>query len=72
MVLLFACNYLISKKIKLPIVKKSTFVQDKYNKIKFDLKSKYNLEMDYILIDYKNIEFHLHQKAFARFKKIKK
>jgi hypothetical protein len=28
--------------------------------------------MDYILIDYKNIEFHLHQKAFARFKKIKK
>ncbi len=66
------CFLLISKKIKLPIVKKSTFVQDKYNKIKFDLKSKYNLEMDYILIDYKNIEFHLHQKAFARFKKIKK
>lgn len=66
------CFLLISKRIKLPIIKKSTFVQDKYNKIKFDLKSKYNLEMDYISIDYKNIEFHLHQKALARFKNIKK
>lgn len=66
------CFLLVSNKIKLPIVKKATFLQDKYNKIKFDLKSKYNLEMDYISIDYKNIEFHLHQKAFARFKNIKK
>ena len=66
------CFLLISNKIKLPIIKKSTFVQHKYNKIKFDLKSKYNLEMDYISIDYKNIEFHFHQKALARFKNIKK
>lgn len=67
------CFLLITNKIKLPIVSKRKFLQDdEFYNIKFDLKSKYNLEMDYILIDYKNIEFHLHQKAFARFKKIKK
>lgn len=66
------CFLLISKKIKLPIVKKSTFVQDKYNKIKFDLGSKYNLEMQYIETDYNKIEFHLNQKALARLKNIKK
>ena len=61
------CFLLISKKIKLPIVKKSTFVQDKYNKIKFDYKSKYNLKMDYILNDNKNIELHLNKKDIYRF-----
>lgn len=66
------CILLITNKIKLPIVSKRKFLQDEYYNIKFDLRSKYNLEMDYILIDYKNIEFHLHQKALARFKNIKK
>lgn len=67
------CFLLITNKIKLPIVSKRKFLQDdEFYNIKFDLRSKYNLELQYISIDYKNIEFHLHQKAFARFKKIKK
>ena len=66
------CFLLIANKIKLPIVSKRKFLQDEYYNIKFDLRSKYNLEMQYIAIDYDKIEFYLHQKAFARFKKIKK
>ena len=66
------CLLLITNKIKLPIVRKRKFLQDEYYNIKFDLRSKYNLEMQYIAIDYDKIEFYLHQKAFARFKNIKK
>ena len=67
------CFLLIANKIKLPIVSKRKFLQDEefYN-IKFDLRSKYNLELQYISIDYDKIEFHLNQKALARFKNIKK
>lgn len=66
------CFLLITNKIKLPIVSKRKFLQDEYYNIKFDLRSKYNLEMQYIAIDYDKIEFCLHQKALARFKNIKK
>ena len=66
------CFLLIANKIKLPIVSKRKFLQDEYNNIKFDLRSKYNLEMQYIAIDYDKIEFYLHQKALAKFKNIKK
>lgn len=66
------CFLLITNKIKLPIVSKRKFLQDEYYNIKFDLRSKYNLEMQYIAIDYDKIEFYLHQKALARFKNIKK
>lgn len=66
------CLLLITNKIKLPIVRKRKFLQDEYYNIKFDLRSKYNLEMQYIAIDYDKIEFYLHQKALARFKNIKK
>ena len=66
------CLLLITNKIKLPIVSKRKFLQDEYYNIKFDLRSKYNLEMQYIAIDYDKIEFYLHQKALARFKNIKK
>ena len=67
------CFLLITNKIKLPIVSKRKFLQDdEFYNIKFDLRSKYNLELQYISIDYDKIEFHLHQKAFARFKNIKK
>ena len=67
------CFLLITNKIKLPIVSKRKFLQDDvfYN-IKFDLRSKYNLELQYISIDYDKIEFHLNQKALAKFKNIKK
>lgn len=63
---------LITNKIKLPIISKSKFLQDEYYNIKFDLGSKYNLEMQYIETDYNKIEFHLNQKALARLKNIKK
>lgn len=66
------CFLLITNKIKFPIVSKRKFLQDEYYNIKFDLRSKYNLEMQYISIDYDKIEFYLHQKALARFKNIKK
>lgn len=66
------CFLLIANKIKLPIVSKRKFLQDEYYNIKFDLRSKYNLEMQYIAIDYDKIEFYLHQKALAKFKNIKK
>lgn len=67
------CFLLITNKIKLPIVSKRKFLQDdEYYNIKFDLRSKYNLEMQYISIDYEKIEFHLNQKALAKFKNIKK
>lgn len=66
------CFLLITNKIKLPIVSKRKFLQDEYYNIKFDLRSKYNLEMQYISIDYDKIEFHLNPKALAKFKNIKK
>ena len=66
------CFLLIANKIKLPIVSKRKFLQDEYYNIKFDLRSKYNLEMQYIAIDYDKIEFYLQQKALAKFKNIKK
>lgn len=66
------CFLLITNKIKLPIVSKRKFLQDEYYNIKFDLRSKYNLEMQYIAIDYDKIEFHLNQKALDKFKNIKK
>lgn len=66
------CFLLITNKIKLPIISKSKFLQDEYYNIKFDLGSKYNLEMQYIETDYNKIEFHLNQKALARLKNIKK
>ena len=67
------CVLLITNKIKLPIVSKRKFLQDdEFYHIKFDLRSKYNLELQYIAIDYDKIEFHLNQKALAKFKNIKK
>ena len=67
------CFLLITNKIKLPIVSKRKFLQDdEFYNIKFDLRSKYNLELQYISIDYDKIEFHLNQKALAKFKNIKK
>lgn len=67
------CFLLIANKIKLPIVSKRKFLQDdEFYNIKFDLRSKYNLELQYISIDYDKIEFHLNQKALAKFKNIKK
>ena len=67
------CFLLITNKIKLPIVSKRKFLQDdEFYNIKFDLRSKYNLELQYIAIDYDKIEFHLNQKALAKFKNIKK
>lgn len=66
------CLILISRKVKLPIVSKSRFLNDNLLKIKSDLLIKYSLEFQYISIDYDKIEFHLSPKAFARFKSIKK
>ena len=66
------CLILISRKVKLPIVSKSRFLNDNLLKIKSDLLIKYSLEFQYISIDYDKIEFHLNPKAFARFKSIKK
>ena len=67
------CFLLITNKIKRPIVIKRKFLQDdEFYNIKFDLRSKYNLELQYISIDYDKIEFHLNQKALAKFKNIKK
>lgn len=66
------CLILISRKVKLPIVSKSRFLNNNLLKIKSDLLIRYSLEFQYIVIDYNKIEFHLNQKAFARFKNIKK
>lgn len=66
------CLILITRKVKLPIVSKSRFLNDNLLKIKSDLLIKYSLEFQYISIDYDKIEFHLNPKAFARFKSIKK
>ena len=66
------CLILITRKVKLPIVSKSRFLNNNLLKIKSDLLIKYSLEFEYITIDYDKIEFHLNQKAFARFKNIKK
>lgn len=66
------CLILISNKVKLPIVSKTRFLKNNYKKIKFDLASCYNLEIEYITIDYDKIEFNLNQKALTKFKNIKK
>ena len=66
------CLILITRKVKLPIVSKSRFLNNNLLKIKSDLLIKYSLEFEYITIDYDKIEFHLNPKAFARFKNIKK
>ena len=66
------CLILISRKVRLPIVSKSRFLNNNLLKIKSDLFIKYSLEFEYITIDYDKIEFHLNPKAFARFKSIKK
>ena len=66
------CLILISRKVKLPIVSKSRFLNDNLLKIKSDLLIKYSLDIQYIVIDYNKIEFHLNQKSFAKFKSIKK
>jgi hypothetical protein len=66
------CLILISRKVKLPIVSKSRFLNNNLLKIKSDLLIRYSLEFQYISIDYDKIEFHLNQTAFARFKNIKK
>jgi hypothetical protein len=62
----------ILKKAKLPIVSKSRFLNNNLLKIKSDLLIRYSLEFQYITIDYEKIEFHLNQKALAKFKNIKK
>lgn len=66
------CLILISRKVKLPIVSKSRFLNNNLLKIKSDLLIRYSLEFQYIIIDYEKIEFHLNQKALAKFKNIKK
>lgn len=66
------CLILISRKIRLPIVSKSRFLNNNLLKIKSDLLIRYSLEFQYITIDYEKIEFHLNPKAFSKFKKIKK
>ena len=62
----------ILEKAKLPIISKSRFLNNHLLKIKSDLLIRYSLEFQYISIDYDKIEFHLNQKAFAKFKNIKK
>lgn len=66
------CLILITRKVKLPIVSKSRYLNNNLLKIKSDLLIRYSLEFEYITIDYDKIEFHLNQKAFAKFKNIKK
>lgn len=66
------CLILITRKVKLPIVSKSHFLNNNLLKIKSDLLIRYSLEFEYITIDYDKIEFHLNPKAFAKFKNIKK
>ena len=66
------CLILITRKVKLPIVSKSRFLNNNLLKIKSDLLIRYSLEFEYITIDYDKIEFHLNPKDFARFKSIKK
>lgn len=56
----------------MPIVSKSRFLNNNLLKIKSDLLIRYSLEFQYITIDYEKIEFHLNQKALAKFKNIKK
>ena len=67
----FTTSYIMPR-FKLPIVSKSRFLNNNLLKIKSDLLIRYSLEFQYITIDYDKIEFHLNQKAFAKFKNIKK
>lgn len=57
------------KNLKLSIVSKKSYTKKIYPKFKFDLKSNYNLEVEYITIDYDKIEFHLNQKALSKLRK---
>lgn len=50
---------IFGKNIKLPIVSKKSYVKKVYPKLKFDLKSNYNLDIQNIAIDYDKIEFSL-------------
>lgn len=63
------CFLLISKKIKLPIVSKSRFLNNNLLKIKSDLLIRYDLEIEYIAIDYNKIEFTLNKKDLSKFRK---
>lgn len=57
---------IFGKNLKFPIVSKKSYVKKIYPKIKFDLKSNYNLDIQNITIDYDKIEFNLNQKSFIK------
>ena len=57
---------IFGKNIKLPIVSKKSYVKKVYPKLKFDLKSNYNLDIQNIAIDYDKIEFSLNQKDLSK------
>jgi hypothetical protein len=67
LIVLFVLTF--GKNLKLPIVSKKSYVKKIYPKFKFDLKSNYNLDIQYISIDYDKIEFILNQKALSRLRK---
>lgn len=60
---------IFGKNIKLPIVSKKSYVKKVYPKLKFDLKSNYNLDIQNIAIDYDKIEFRLNQKDLSKLRK---
>lgn len=60
---------IFGKTIKLPIVSKKSYVKKVYPKLKFDLKSNYNLDIQNIAIDYDKIEFSLNQKDLSKLRK---
>lgn len=60
---------IFGKKIKLPIVSKKSYVKKIYPKLKFDLNSNYNLDIQNIAIDYDKIEFSLNQKDLSKLRK---
>ena len=60
---------IFGKNIKLPIVSKKSYVKKVYPKLKFDLKSNYNLDIQNIAIDYDKIEFSLNQKDLSKLRK---
>ena len=60
---------IFGKNIKLPIVSKKSYVKKVYPKLKFDLKSNHNLDIQNIAIDYDKIEFSLNQKDLSKLRK---
>lgn len=60
---------IFGKNIKLPIVSKKSYVKKVYPKLKFDLKSNYNLDIQNIAIDYDKIEFSSNQKDLSKLRK---